>query len=224
MYFACKATWARTVHEATQACAAQIFSVYFPSCILPLSHPVVNMASNQTERLHKNPRKDSRYNAKEHEQMLPFKENFVKSMTPADRLLILRNQILPAMFNYWASVGKYPRDEQESRDWTRVNLQELTQWLSNNWRMEHGMARKSNHFRPSSQTVMWNNRNKEVMAEIANLMGIEEATTKTPGWLHLKSKAISNILDRMSFTEREKFDAEVEAAAHVGYPEERKRR
>jgi hypothetical protein len=66
------------------------------------------------------PRKDCTYNAKELEQILPFKNMFIEATTIPERILILRSQILPAMFNYWATNGKDPRDPEESRSWAKV--------------------------------------------------------------------------------------------------------
>jgi hypothetical protein len=66
------------------------------------------------------PRKDCTYNAKELEQILPFKHMFIEASTIPERILILRSQILPAMFNYWATNGKDPRDQEESRSWAKV--------------------------------------------------------------------------------------------------------
>jgi hypothetical protein len=73
-------------------------------------------ATNSQQR----PRKDCTYNAKELEQILPFKNMFIEASTIPERILILRSQILPAMFNYWATNGKDPRDQEESQLWAKV--------------------------------------------------------------------------------------------------------
>ena len=64
--------------------------------------------------------RDCTYNAKELEQILPFKNIFIEANTIPERLLILRSNILPAMFNYWAVNGKEPKDEEESKMWAKV--------------------------------------------------------------------------------------------------------
>lgn len=56
------------------------------------------------------PRKDCRYNARELEQILPFKEAYVKAVTKPQRVTIMKTSILPTMFGYWASIGKDPVD------------------------------------------------------------------------------------------------------------------
>ena len=66
------------------------------------------------------PRKDCTYSAKELEQILLFKDSFIKATTIPERMLILRSQILPAMFNYWAANGKEPNDQEESKARAKV--------------------------------------------------------------------------------------------------------
>ena len=75
---------------------------------------------NAPENSHKKLRKDCKYNAEELQQILPFKSSFIKATTIPERILILRSQILPAMFNYWAENGKQPKDEEESQLWAKV--------------------------------------------------------------------------------------------------------
>jgi hypothetical protein len=67
-----------------------------------------------------NPRRDCSYDAEELEQILPFKDGFIKATTIPERMLILRSQILPAMFNYWAANGKEPNDAEESKARAKV--------------------------------------------------------------------------------------------------------
>jgi hypothetical protein len=61
--------------------------------------------------MHKPPRRDCQYTEEEMDQMRPFKANYKKA-TQAERLIIMRTKILPAMFNYWTSQGKRPTDEE----------------------------------------------------------------------------------------------------------------
>jgi hypothetical protein len=75
---------------------------------------------NPPQISHQKPRKDCQYNAKELEQILPFKNPFIQASTVPERILILRSQILPAMFNYWAANGKEPTDQDESQSWAKV--------------------------------------------------------------------------------------------------------
>lgn len=66
-------------------------------------------------------RKNCKYDAGELDQILPFKDSFITATTIPERVLILRAQILPAMFNYWAANGKGPTNEEESRSRAKVN-------------------------------------------------------------------------------------------------------
>jgi hypothetical protein len=75
---------------------------------------------NTPEDLHRRPRKDCKYSAGELEQILPFKNDFINASTIPERTLIMRSQILPAMFNYWATKGKEPKDVDESQSWAKV--------------------------------------------------------------------------------------------------------
>lgn len=64
------------------------------------------------ETTHKRPRKDAKYNVAEIEQILPFKSRFIKATMIPEHVLILKSQILPAMFNYWAEIEREPKDEE----------------------------------------------------------------------------------------------------------------
>ena len=75
---------------------------------------------NPLNNSRQSPCKDCKYNAKELEQILPFKNIFINANTIPERLLILKSQILPAMFNYWVGNGQEPRDQEESRSWAKV--------------------------------------------------------------------------------------------------------
>ena len=75
---------------------------------------------NPPNNSRQNPHKDCKYNAKELEQILPFKNIFINANTIPERLLILKSQMLLAMFNYWVGNGQEPRDQEESQSWTKV--------------------------------------------------------------------------------------------------------
>lgn len=66
------------------------------------------------------PRRGGKYDIETLEQIMPFKESFVKSITIAERAQILQTEILPAMFTYWSAKGKNPKDEEESKLWAKV--------------------------------------------------------------------------------------------------------
>jgi hypothetical protein len=68
-------------------------------------------------------RKDSKYSTEERKVIEPYKDAFRSEQTVAGRLQILRNDILPAMFNYWQIIGKAPENEDESRQRAKVKFQ-----------------------------------------------------------------------------------------------------
>jgi hypothetical protein len=72
--------------------------------------------------------------------------------------------------------------------------------------------------------VVWNLRKPEVFREIGRMLGVENATEKTPGWFPKRLPAIERILDRMNEGERASLDAEVERINRVGYPDDVKQR
>ena len=166
---------------------------------------------NNTENALKKLRKDCKYSAEELEQIVPFKEIFIKAKTIPEQILILRSRILPAMFNHWAASGKEPKDEAESQlrakvialsshsvEYCQIDHQELTVWCSNNWRMERGVTRKANKFHPRRADVIWHTRQQDVLREIGRILDVAQVTTATPGWFAARTPAIKNIVERMS--------------------------
>ena len=63
-------------------------------------------------------RKDCKYNEAELFSILPFKADFISSSTH-DRMVILKKNILPSMFNYWLEIGK-EYDSKESKILSKV--------------------------------------------------------------------------------------------------------
>jgi hypothetical protein len=102
--------------------------------------------------------------------------------------------------------------------------QALTLWCSNNWRMERGVARKSNNFHPNRTEVVWNTRQEEVMQEIGRLLGVDNVTTKTPLWFTKHMQAIKHLIEDMTTDELNSLDIEVEEVRKKGYNEKQQRR
>jgi hypothetical protein len=65
-------------------------------------------------------RKDCRYNAEERKAIDLFKHTYQSQTTRDGRLVVLKSQILPAMFNHWVSVGRDPQDQAERETQARV--------------------------------------------------------------------------------------------------------
>jgi hypothetical protein len=63
---------------------------------------------------HRQYRKGSRYTGEERKIIEPYKDAFRSQESKAARLQILKTDILPAMFNYWASIEMTPMDAEES--------------------------------------------------------------------------------------------------------------
>jgi hypothetical protein len=68
-------------------------------------------------------RKGSTYTSEERKIIEPYKVAFRSQESKANRLQILKCDILPAIFNYWVSIGRAPMDEEESRLRAKVNSQ-----------------------------------------------------------------------------------------------------
>jgi len=75
-----------------------------------------------TQEARRKPRKDCKYDAKERKAIEEFKEIYQSQTTRNGRLVVLKSQILPAMFNYWASIGKAPSDKEEHVNRAQVRL------------------------------------------------------------------------------------------------------
>jgi len=72
--------------------------------------------------------------------------------------------------------------------------------------------------------VLWLTQEKDVLAEIASLLGVPEANTKTPGWFGVRMKAMGNIIERMSPEERAELEKERERISQEGHLEDVRRK
>jgi len=72
--------------------------------------------------------------------------------------------------------------------------------------------------------VLWLTREKDVLAEIASLLGVPEANTKTPGWFGVRMKAMGNIIEWMSPEERAELEKERERISQEGHLEDVRRK
>ncbi|PPQ94151.1 hypothetical protein CVT25_008019 [Psilocybe cyanescens] len=152
--------------------------------------------------------KPKMFSADELQHILPFKETFVKARTVKERLLILTNHILVAIFNYWASQECIPNVAQE-----------IITWCSNNWRAERGIVQKSNHFCPKRPDILWHNHQPKIWVEIASIMGIDTASANTFGWFGHRTTAMKNVWTSMTDEEHKAIDEEVETCGMQGYDE-----
>ena len=67
--------------------------------------------------------------------------------------------------------------------------------------------------------VLWQMRQPDVFAEIARLLGIPSANTKTEGWFSKHMLVLKNILTMMSDEEAEELEREQKQIGTQGYPE-----
>lgn len=81
-----------------------------------------NLAQMLTQVSPRKSRKDSKYNAEERKAIDPFKETYRSQTTRDGRLMVLKTQILPAMFNYWSKAGEQLRNKEDEVSRARVNI------------------------------------------------------------------------------------------------------
>ena len=72
--------------------------------------------------------------------------------------------------------------------------------------------------------VLWWTRPKDVFKEIATILGLDTADTKTPGWFQLCTKASKNIINSMTNEDRNKLENVADQLQKDGFPEELQRR
>lgn len=63
-------------------------------------------------------RSDCRFNELEMKEILPYKTPFISGTIP-ERMTILKEKLLPTLFNYWQEHGK-EYDERESKAISKV--------------------------------------------------------------------------------------------------------
>jgi hypothetical protein len=59
----------------------------------------------------------------------------------------------------------------------------------------------------------------QVFQEIANLLGVEDATTSTPEWFQKRMPPIKQVFHNMNAKEKADLDEEQEKMMQEGYPE-----
>ncbi len=76
---------------------------------------------------------------------------------------------------------------------------------------------------PKRTDLIWRDRKEEVMEEVAKVLGLETATSRSPGFFAARQKALLKMLARLTEIELKALDAEVERISREGNPEEVKR-
>jgi hypothetical protein len=70
----------------------------------------------------KRPQSNCKYTAEERQVIEVYKVAYRTATTKEERVVILRKDILPAIFVYWAGKGQDPQTEEESRFRSKVHL------------------------------------------------------------------------------------------------------
>ena len=89
--------------------------------------------------------------------------------------------------------------------------------------MTKGSSRKSNNFKVKRSEVIWSLHQDRVWKEIGDMLGVEDASTSTPGWFQNRLPAIKRIFESMTAEEKVVLEAEQEKMERKGYPEKTKR-
>jgi hypothetical protein len=89
--------------------------------------------------------------------------------------------------------------------------------------MTKGSSRKSNNFKVKRSEVIWSLHQDRVWKEIGDMLGVEDASTSTPGWFQNRLPAIKRIFESMTAEEKAVLEAEQEKMEREGYPEKTKR-
>jgi predicted DNA-binding transcriptional regulator len=79
-------------------------------------------------------------------------------------------------------------------------------WLTNNWRSNQGLARKSHSRIIRDVEVIWHMDSKRVLHEVATILKVDTVTTSTPGWFGYRTQATRQILEKMSKEELEEVE------------------
>lgn len=96
-------------------------------------------------------------------------------------------------------------------------VQQLLKWLRNVWRVRRNTtAKPGSRYRLTD--ILWWTREEKVFEEIASILNLETANTRTPGWFQLRTKASKRILDSMSEDERNVLENEADRMRKEGLP------
>jgi hypothetical protein len=90
--------------------------------------------------------------------------------------------------------------------------------------MKKGSSRKSNNFKLKRSEVIWNLHRDRVWKEIGDMLGVEDASTSTPGWFQNRLPAIKRVFDSLNAEEKAVLENERGKMEGEGYPEKTKRR
>lgn len=176
------------------------------------------------------------YDIEERKCIDKFKEDYMNTTTPSERKSLAQNQIFPELFTYWSSIGvdinadeKNKRSEVRSKNVKRFRLLRfiidkiLLRWLRNVWRIRKTpVGKPGGRYRLTD--ILWWTKQKDVFQEIASILGLDNADTKTPGWFQLRTKASKNIINSMTQEDRNNLENEADRMQKEGLPQDVQRR
>jgi hypothetical protein len=90
--------------------------------------------------------------------------------------------------------------------------------------MKKGSSRKSNNFKVKRSEVIWSLHQDRVWKEIGDMLGVEDASTSTPGWFQNRLPAIKRVFESLNAEEKAVLENEQEKMEGEGYSEKTKRR
>ncbi|KAF9549680.1 hypothetical protein CPC08DRAFT_769039 [Agrocybe pediades] len=143
-----------------------------------------------------------------------YKEKYLAAATAAERRQVIVGELCPELFNYWVISQHLSFDNLAKTQ----RVKDLLAYVRNTWRLQTSTRDKQPSFLVRTSDVVWDVMNKEVFEEIVELMGVEEADTRTEGWFHYRMKAVKNVIERLDEDELAGINKEVSKRKKEGNP------
>ncbi|KAF8810541.1 hypothetical protein BYT27DRAFT_7209334 [Phlegmacium glaucopus] len=156
------------------------------------------------------PQKDGRYTQVEKEIIGKYKEEYRLLTTRELQGQLMRERILPVIFNYWNDQGNGPMNEE---DW-RSRQQALATWIQNNWRpMATTMEQKATVIRVNALDVLWDEHRDLAEKELKGILNMTSVNGEQQRSFEQRTHACKCVLDRMSSQEHVVFDGLMQSQA-----------
>ncbi|KAH9481975.1 hypothetical protein JR316_0006505 [Psilocybe cubensis] len=159
------------------------------------------------------------YNSLERKEIDPFKEEYFAATSNLERKQVVC-KILPKLFNIWVTTGS--RRLSATQEFAQKEAKRLLGWIRNNWRAPQPTGAELKGEKHKRTTVLWRTRPDDVYKEIASILGLEHADSTTPLAFETRSRAMGNIISRMTPQEKRALDREAETLNTVEYTDEQK--
>jgi len=108
--------------------------------------------------------------------------------------------------------------------YTCVLSQNLLAYVRNRWHLQKSTPEHQPTFNIKISHIVWEQKEEEVFAEIAKLMGLPFADSKTRNWFSYLSKALGNVISRLTAEEQAEMRQELEHRKKHGNPDHVKRK